>query len=87
MAVQAGKEGEVKKEERSGDGPVDVTGPEEVAVDVMGGGNIGDLGVDVLADVVDGNSGVSGHGEVGDCGGGGDEGSNDVEKTLLLEGC
>lgn len=84
VAIQAGKEGEVEEEKWGGDGPVDVAGPEEVAVNVLGVVDAGHLVVAVVVDVVDRDTVVGCHGEVGDGGGGGDEGSDDVEETLLL---
>jgi hypothetical protein len=84
--VEAGEEAEIEKEERSGDGPVNVTGPVDLAVDVLGGVRdvlvlLSDLGV-VVRDTV-----TTGHGEVGDGGAHGDNGGDDVEKTLGLESC
>jgi hypothetical protein len=81
--VEAGEEAEIEKEERSGDGPVNVTGPVDLAVDVLGGVRdvlvlLSDLGV-VVRDTV-----TTGHGEVGDGSAHGDDGGDDVEQALRL---
>lgn len=84
VAVQASQEGKVHEEKWSGDGPVDIAGPQEVTVDVLGVVDAGHLVVAVVVNVVDGDTVVGGHGEVRDGSGGGDEGGDDVEETLLL---
>jgi len=83
-SVEAGKEAEIKEEEGSGEGPVDVTGPVDLTVDVL---------VDVweaflslfLEDMDDVEAGpvAGGHGIVRDEGEGGDEGGEDVEESFV----
>lgn len=85
-AVQTCQEGQIQKEEWGGDGPVDVSGPEDLAEDVL----VGVWGV--LVCLLDHDVGVrvsvtSGHGEVGQGGEGGDQGGDDVEEAFLLGGC
>jgi len=81
-SVQAGEEGQVEEEEWGGNAPVDVTGPEDLSVDVHG--DIWGVLVDGLYDGVrEGVSITGGHGEVGDGREGGDQSSEDVEKPLL----
>lgn len=80
---ETGEEGEVEEEERSGERPIDVAGPEDLAEDVLKGV------VDVLVGFPDDNMCVAGtftgcHGEVGEGSEGGDQGGDDVEETLLL---
>jgi len=82
-AVHASKKGEIEKEHGGGDRPVHVTGPVDLAVDVLGSvGNVlvllGDGRV-VVRDTV-----TNGHGEVGDGGSHDDDGGDDVVKTLAL---
>ena len=82
--VHAGEKSKVEEEERGGDGPVNVTSEEDLAVDVVEGV------VDVLVlfsdlDVVPADTVAGGHGEVGDGSGDGDDGGDDVVETLGLE--
>lgn len=84
MAVETSEEGKVEKEKWSGDGPVDIASPEELAVDVLDVADLGDLVPMGVLDVLPADAVVGGHGKVGDSGGGGDEGGDDVEETLLL---
>ena len=82
-AVEAGDEGQVEQEKRSGDAPVDVTCPVDLTEDVG-------LGVwDVLVllgqdDLVEGDTVTSGHGEVGDCGCHHNDGGDDMIETFGL---
>jgi hypothetical protein len=74
----------VEKEERGGDGPVNVAGPVDLAVDVvLGGRNV--LVVLLLGGVVVADTVAAGHGEVGESGEGDNEGGQDVIQTLGLE--
>ena len=84
VAVETSEEGKVEEEKWSSDGPVDVAGPEELAVDVLNVADLGDLVPVGVLDVLPADAVVGGHGKVGDSGGGGDEGGDDVEETLLL---
>lgn len=73
----------VEEQKRGGDGPVDVTGPVDLAVDVvLGGGNV--LVVLLLSGVVVADTVAAGHGEVGQSGEGDNEGGQDVVQTLGL---
>jgi hypothetical protein len=84
--VHASEETKVKKQERGGQGPVDVAGPEDLALNVVVCvGNVVVLLTDV--DVVDGDTLASRHGEVRDGSGDGDESRDDMEEALLLCGC
>lgn len=74
----------VEEQKRGGDGPVDVTGPVDLAVDVvLGGGDV--LVVLLLGGVVVADTVAAGHGEVGESGEGDNEGGQDVVQTLGLE--
>lgn len=80
-AAETGKQSQVEEEERSGQAPVDVTGPVNLAVDVVGGVR------DVAVRVSDGGAVVadavaSGHGEVGQRSKGDNESGDDVVETL-----
>jgi len=80
--AHAREEGKIKEEERSGQGPVDVASPEDLAEDVLDG--VGDVIVGLLDDDVgEGVSVTGGHGEVGDGSEGGNEGSDDMEEAFL----
>jgi hypothetical protein len=84
--VHASEETKVKEQERGGQGPVDVAGPEDLALDVVVCvRNVVVLLTDV--DVVDRDTLTGRHGEVRDGGGNGDESRDDMEETLLLCGC
>jgi len=81
-AVEASEEGKVEKEKRSGDGPVNVTSPEDLSVDVLEGS------WDVLVcfldhDVCEAVSITGSHCEVGESCEEGDEGGQNVEETFL----
>lgn len=82
--VETGEQGQVEEQKWRGHGPVDVSCP----VDLTVGGLVCVwnvlvcLGLDSLV-VVD--TCTAGHGEVGEEGEGGDEGSQDVEEAFLLE--
>jgi hypothetical protein len=84
--VGTGKTSEQRKieeQERGGNGPVDVTGPVDLAVDVvLGRGNV--LVVLLLGGVVVADTVAAGHGEVGQSGEGDNEGGQDVVQTLGL---
>ena len=72
-SVQASEEGEIQEQERSSQGPVDVTGPKDLAEDMLDG--VGDI---VLVGFSDDDVGIGvsvtgSHGEVGDGGESGDE--------------
>lgn len=79
--AETGEESQVEEEKRGGQAPVNVTGPVDLAVDVVGG--VGDVtvrvsdGGAVVADAVAG-----GHGKVGQRSKGDDEGGDDVVETL-----
>lgn len=85
-AVQTSKETKIQEEQRSGNGPVNVTCPIDLAVDVV-------LGVwDVLVRVADNNVVVanavaSGHGEVRERRSDRDQGGHNVVQALGLHGC
>ena len=81
---ETGQEGEIEEQEWGGDAPVDVAGPVDLTVDDLL--DIGDvlLGVVGLDDLVLADAVTDGHGEVGDCREGGDEGCDDVEEAFLL---
>jgi hypothetical protein len=84
--VHASEETKVEKQEGSGDGPVDVAGPEDLALNlVVGIRNVVVLLTDV--NLVDGNTLADSHGEVGDRSGDGDQSRDDIEEALLLQGC
>lgn len=81
----ASQKTEVKEQERSGDGPVDVTSVEDLAVD----GLIGVWNMVVLVadgDLVKRDTVSSGHGEVGEGSSDGDDGRDDMVQTLVLRG-
>lgn len=81
-SIHASKESKVQEQERSGQAPVNVAGPEDLAEDVVDG--VGDVIVCFLNDDVGEGVSVSGsHGEVGDGCEGGDEGGDNVEESLL----
>ncbi len=83
-AVHASEEAQIEEQERGGDGPVDVAGPVDLAVDVLlGVWNVLMLLLDddvVVADAV-----AAGHGEVGQSGEGDDESSDDVVEAVFLK--
>lgn len=82
-ATKTSEKAEVEQKERSGEGPVDVTSPVDLAVDVLGGvGNVLVLLADLDVVVVDTHAG--GHTEVGDGGNDGDQAGDDVVKTAAL---
>lgn len=79
------EQSKVEKQERSGDGPVDVASPVNLAIDVvLGGRDV--LVVLLLGGVVPANAVAAGHGEVGQGGEGDNEGGENVVETLGLEG-
>ncbi len=82
----ASQETEIEEQERGGDAPVDVTGPVDLAVG--GGEGVGNV-VMLLAldDLVEGDTGSRGHGEVGEGSGEGDDGRDDMVEALVLGGC
>ena len=83
--VHASKETKVKEQQRGRQGPVDVAGPEDLALDVVV--RVRDVVVLLTdVDVVNGNTLAGGHGEVRDGGGDGDESRDDMEEALLLWG-
>lgn len=86
-SAESGKESQVEKEEWSSERPVDITCPVDFAVDVVLG--VRDAVVMRLAgdDVVVSDTVAAGHGEVGECCKGGDEGCHNVEETLALGCC
>ena len=78
---KASEQGQVEEKERSGDGPVNVAGPVDLAVNVvLSGRDV--LVVLLLGGVVVANAVAAGHGEVGESGDGDDEGGQDVIQTL-----
>ena len=77
------EQSKVEEQERGGDGPVNVAGPVDLAVDiVLGGWNV--LVVLLLGGVVVANTVAAGHGEVGQSGEGNNEGGQDMVQTLGL---
>ena len=83
-SAQASKEGKVQEEERGGDTPVDIAGPVDLTVHNLVG--VGDVLVTLLNDCLGkGDSITDSHSKVGNCGKGGDESSQDVEETFLLD--
>lgn len=82
-AAHAGQQGEVEQQERRRDAPVNVAGPEDLAVDVLRG--VRTILVRLAAHVQHKRVAVTGrHGEVRHRGEEGDEGGQDVEETFLL---
>ena len=85
-AVHASQETKVEKQKRSGDSPVNVAGPEDLAVDLGEGvGNVVVLLTD--DDLVEAHTVASGHGEVRDRSSDGDQSCDNIEEALLLRGC
>jgi len=81
-SIETSKESQIEEQERGGERPVDVTGPEDLTVDVLNG--VGDVLVGFLDDDVgEGVSVTRGHSEVGNGGKDGDEGCDNVEESLL----
>jgi hypothetical protein len=79
----ASKETEIENEERSGQAPVDVTGPEHLAVHL--GECVGDVVVLLTdGDLLDGDTVAGGHGEVREGSEDGDRGGDGVVETLGL---
>jgi hypothetical protein len=79
--AETGEHGQIEEEERGGQAPVDVTGPVDLAVDIVGGVRdvavrVSDSGA-VVADAVAG-----GHGEVGQRSKSDDESGDNVVDTL-----
>jgi hypothetical protein len=81
----ASQKTEIEEQEGSGQGPVNVTGPEDLAVHLVEG--VWDVVV-LLADgdLLDGDTVAGGHGEVGERSEDGDHGSDGVVEALLLIG-
>jgi hypothetical protein len=81
----ASKETEIEEQKRSGQAPVNVACPEDLAVDLVEG--VGDMVV-LLADddLLDGDTMSSGHGEVGEGSEDSDHGGDGVVETLRLIG-
>lgn len=85
-SVEASKQAQVEEEERRGDGPIDVTSPVDLTIDITGG--VWDVLVGLAGlDVVQADTVTAGHGEVGAGGEGHDESGNDVIETLGLQKC
>jgi hypothetical protein len=79
----ASQKTKVEEQEGSGDGPVDVTSPEDLTVDLGEGvGNVVVLLTDL--DLVDGDTMAGGHSEVRDGRGDGDDCGDGVVETLGL---
>jgi hypothetical protein len=79
----ASKETEIEEQERGGDGPVDVTGPVDLAVG--GGEGVGNVVVLLALDnLLEGDTGARGHGEVREGGGESDDGGDDMVEALVL---
>jgi len=81
--VQAGEEGQIEEEERSGQAPVDVAGPVDLTEDVVVGAWDSVLVVISLADVVPVDTALGGHAEVGDGGNYCDQGGDDMVETAV----
>lgn len=82
-SAQIGKQRKVEKYERSGQSPIDVASPVDLAVDVL----IRGWDMDVLltdADVVESDARASSHGEVREGCNDGDHGGDDVVETFGL---
>jgi len=80
--VHASQKTKVEEQKRSGDSPVHVTCPEDLAVDlVVGVRDVVVLLTDV--DVVDRDTLAGGHGEVGDGRSDSDQSGDDIEEALL----
>lgn len=84
--VHASQKSQIEEEKWGGDGPVNVTSPVDLAVEVVGGVwnvlvSLADLDV-VVTDGV-----ASSHGKVGDGSGSGDQTSDNVIETLGLSTC
>lgn len=84
--VHASQETQVEKQKGSGDSPVNVAGPEDLALDlVVGVRNV----VVLLANVnlMNGDTLADSHSEVGDRSSDGDQSRDDIEEAFLLQGC
>lgn len=80
--VHASKKTKVEEQERGSDGPIDVSSPEDLALDLM----VGVRNVVVLltnVDVVDRDTLTGSHGEVGDGSSDGDQSGYDIVEALL----
>lgn len=82
-AGQTGHEGKVDQDERGGNSPVEVTQPQDLAVNILGGVGdvfvvVGDVGM-IISDTLAG-----GKSKIGDEGEGGDEGCSGMEDTASL---
>ena len=79
----ASEKTEIEKQKRSGQAPVDIASPEDLAVDVLEG--IGDMVMLVTdSDLLDRNAVSSCHCEVRDSGDDGDQGRNDMVQAFRL---
>lgn len=84
--VHASQETKIEEQKWSGDSPVNVTSPEDLAMDlVVGVRNVVVLLTEV--DVVNRDTLASGHGEVRDRSSDGNQSCDNVEEALLLRGC
>ena len=82
--VQAGEESKIEKEERSGERPVHISGPEDLTEHVYNGVWDSVLVALTFHNVSKGVPASCSHGEIGQSSKCGDEGGNDVEQSLLL---
>lgn len=81
--IEASKETEIEQKERSGQSPVNIASPEDLAFD--GGEGVRDVVILVTDDnLVDRDTVAGRHGEVGDGGDDQDEGRDDMVETALL---
>ena len=84
--VHASQETKIEEQKRSGDSPVNVTSPEDLAMDlVVGVRNVVVLLTDL--DAVNRDTLAGGHGEVRDRSSDGDQSCDNIEEALLLRGC
>ena len=82
-AIQTSKESKVEEQQRCCQGPVNVSSPVHLAIDILGG--VGDVVVLLAdADVVIRDACAGGHGEVGDGSKDRDQGRDDMVEAFGL---
>ena len=84
--VHASQKTKVEEQEGSGDSPINVASPEDLALDLV----VGIRNVVVLltnVDVVNRDTLTGGHGEVRDRGSDSNQSRDDIEESLLLDDC
>lgn len=83
-AANASQQAQIEEEKRGSKGPVDITGPVDLTVDVVVGVRNTVIVRFLDNDVVVGNAVAAGHSEVGEGGKGYDEGGDDVIEAFTL---